>query len=54
MDKAAQALQMDPVELRRVNLIPPFMDGHDVAIGLTYDSGNYEAALESGAGDGRL
>jgi carbon-monoxide dehydrogenase large subunit len=46
MDKAAQALQMDPVELRRINLIPPFMDGHDVAIGLTYDSGNYEAALD--------
>jgi len=45
MDKMAKALNMDPVELRRKNLIPPFENGHDVAIGLTYDSGNYEAAL---------
>ncbi len=46
MDKAAEGLGMDPVALRRINLIPPFSDGHDVAIGLTYDSGNYEAALD--------
>lgn len=45
MDKLATALDMDPVALRRKNLIPPFTDGHAVAIGLTYDSGNYEAAL---------
>ncbi len=45
MDKLADALDMDPVELRRRNLIPPFDNGHAVAIGLTYDSGNYEAAL---------
>ncbi len=45
MDKMAHALKMDPVEIRRKNLIPPFENGHAVAIGLTYDSGNYEAAL---------
>ncbi len=45
MDKLADKLSMDPVELRRKNLIPPFDNGHQVAIGLTYDSGNYEAAL---------
>jgi carbon-monoxide dehydrogenase large subunit len=45
MDKLADKLGMDPVELRRKNLIPPFDNGHQVAIGLTYDSGNYEAAL---------
>lgn len=45
MDKLADALDMDPVEVRRRNLIPPFDNGHAVAIGLTYDSGNYEAAL---------
>jgi carbon-monoxide dehydrogenase large subunit len=45
MDKMAAALNMDPVALRRKNLIPPFSNGHTVATGLTYDSGNYEAAL---------
>jgi carbon-monoxide dehydrogenase large subunit len=45
MDKLADKLGMDPVELRRKNLIPPFDNGHQVAIGLIYDSGNYEAAL---------
>lgn len=45
MDKLAHTLGMDPVELRRKNLIPAFDNGHTVAIGLTYDSGNYEVAL---------
>jgi carbon-monoxide dehydrogenase large subunit len=45
MNKLANALGRDPVEVRRKNLIPPFTDGHQVAIGLTYDSGNYEVAL---------
>ena len=36
---------MDPVEVRRRNLIPRFENGHDVAIGLTYDSGDYEQTL---------
>jgi aerobic carbon-monoxide dehydrogenase large subunit len=46
MDKAAAAINMDPVAIRRKNLIPPFENGHQVAIGLTYDSGNYEVALD--------
>jgi carbon-monoxide dehydrogenase large subunit len=46
MDKLAARLGMDPVELRRRNLIPPFDNGHTVAIGLTYDSGNYQVALD--------
>jgi carbon-monoxide dehydrogenase large subunit len=46
MDKLAATLNMDPVELRRKNLIPAFDNGHTVAIGLTYDSGNYQAALD--------
>ena len=40
---------MDPVEVRRRNLIPPFEDGHDVVTGLTYDSGNYQARARQGA-----
>src|SRR5258708_17449416 len=46
MDKLSGALNMDPVDVRRKNLIPPFDKGHQVAIGLTYDSGNYAGALD--------
>ncbi len=46
MDLLAHRLNMDPVEVRRLNLIPPFDNGHDVATGLKYDSGNYQAALD--------
>lgn len=46
MDVLAHELQMDPVEVRRRNLIPPFENGHDVVTGLKYDSGNYQAALD--------
>jgi carbon-monoxide dehydrogenase large subunit len=45
MDKVAQATGLDPVAVRRRNLIPPFENGHDVVTGLKYDSGNYEGAL---------
>ncbi|MHB8624996.1 MAG: xanthine dehydrogenase family protein molybdopterin-binding subunit [Aggregatilineales bacterium] len=46
MEKVANTLNMDPVALRRKNLIQPFDNGHPVAIGLNYDSGNYQAALD--------
>ena len=42
----AVELDEDPVEIRRKNLIPKFEDGHTVAIGLTYDSGDYEMTLD--------
>ena len=42
----ADELGEDPVEIRRRNLIPKFDNGHDVATGLTYDSGNYEGTLD--------
>lgn len=45
MDKMAAALNMDPVEFRRKNLIPKFENGYTVPLGLTYDSGDYETAL---------
>ena len=43
----ADQLGMDPVEVRRRNLIPRFENGRDVAIGLTYDSGDYPKALDT-------
>jgi carbon-monoxide dehydrogenase large subunit len=47
VDLLARELKMDPAELRRKNFIPPFTDGHQVATGLTYDSGNYAGALDA-------
>ena len=46
VDLLAAKLKMDPAEVRRKNFIPPFKDGHTVATGLVYDTGNYEAALD--------
>jgi carbon-monoxide dehydrogenase large subunit len=47
IDKLADELKIDPVEIRRRNLLPPFDDGHAVVTGLSYDSGNYERALNT-------
>ena len=38
---------MDPVEVRRKNLIPKFSEPHTTVIGQTYDVGDYEAALDN-------
>jgi carbon-monoxide dehydrogenase large subunit len=46
MDQLADELGMDRLELRRRNFIPPFSNGHETPIGVAYDSGNYEAALD--------
>jgi carbon-monoxide dehydrogenase large subunit len=46
IDLLADKLGIDPVEIRRRNLIAPFTNGHNVVTGLTYDSGNYQAALD--------
>src|SRR5258708_14895099 len=45
MDKLADALKMDPVELRQKNLIPPFDNGHPAAIALNYPNAHYQPAL---------
>jgi carbon-monoxide dehydrogenase large subunit len=46
VDLLAYELKMDPVTVRRKNLIPPFTEGHTVATGITYDTGNYGPALD--------
>ncbi len=46
MDLFAAKIDIDPAEIRRRNLLPRFEDGCDVITGLTYDSGDYPAALE--------
>ena len=45
MDIAAAELGVDPVELRRKNLRAPFAEPVRTAVGTTYDTGDYEAAL---------
>ena len=50
VDLLASEIGADPVALRRKNLIPAFEDGHEVATGLVYDSGNYERALDKALG----
>ena len=50
LDLFAAEIGMDPVEVRRKNLIPAFSDGYEVATGVSYDSGNYEAALDMALG----
>jgi len=46
MDILADELGMDPAELRRRNFIPPDKFPYRSALGWTYDSGNYVAALD--------
>jgi aerobic carbon-monoxide dehydrogenase large subunit len=61
VDDAARTLGMDPIELRRRNLISDFP--HRSPLGWTYDSGDYRRCLDTAlelvgprpaAGDGRL
>ena len=45
-DLAAQALAMDPVELRRKNFIPADKFPYQTPVAVMYDSGNYVGALD--------
>ncbi|MXV61932.1 molybdopterin-dependent oxidoreductase [Natronorubrum sp. JWXQ-INN-674] len=68
IDVAADELGLDPVELRRRNLISPEAFPYETPVGATYDSGDYEPAMDkaleaigydertdaTGADDGRL
>jgi aerobic carbon-monoxide dehydrogenase large subunit len=46
VDIVAKELGMDPVEVRRKNLIGPDQFPYTTATGLAYDSGNYQPALD--------
>jgi carbon-monoxide dehydrogenase large subunit len=50
VDIYARKIGMDPVEVRRKNFIPKDKFPYQVATGLIYDSGNYEAALDKAVG----
>src|SRR5262249_27350779 len=46
VDEAARITDIDPVKLRRRNLIRPSAMPYKTAIGTTYDSGEFEAVLD--------
>jgi carbon-monoxide dehydrogenase large subunit len=46
IEQAAAALGMDPLEIRRKNFIPKEDFPADVAVGVTYDSGDYHGSLD--------
>ena len=45
VDLAADRLDIDPAELRRRNMVPPGAQPYANPLGLTYDSGDYPAAM---------
>src|SRR5881628_448135 len=46
VEAGARALNMDVTELRRKNFIPKFAGAYQTLVAVTYDSGNYAAALD--------
>ena len=46
VNKLAAQLGLDQAEVRLKNMIPRFENGHPVATGLTYDSGDYPGSLK--------
>ncbi len=46
MDVFALEIGMDPVEVRRKNLIPEFHEPHTTAVGEVYDCGDFEGSLD--------
>jgi carbon-monoxide dehydrogenase large subunit len=46
MDMYAAEIGMDPVEVRRKNLIAPFSEPHTTVVGQTYDVGDYVGSLD--------
>lgn len=45
LDQLAHELELDPLEVRRRNFIPADAFPYETAIGVVYDSGNYEGTL---------
>ena len=50
VDEAARISGIDPVELRRRNLIPPDAFPYQTPVALLYDSGEYERAIDLAVG----
>ncbi len=46
VDKMCRELDLDPVEVRRKNLLTPDQFPYTTPVGLVYDTGNYQATLD--------
>jgi len=46
IDSLAGVMGKDPADIRRINFVAPFTDGWATPAGLSFDSGNYEPALD--------
>jgi carbon-monoxide dehydrogenase large subunit len=46
IDLFAAEIGMDPADVRRANLLPPFSEPHQTAFGALYDTGDYATALD--------
>jgi len=53
VDRLAATIGMDPVEVRRLNFVRPDQFPFEAPSGSTYDSGDYEAALDAALGEAR-
>ncbi|MFN2490022.1 MAG: xanthine dehydrogenase family protein molybdopterin-binding subunit [Actinomycetota bacterium] len=50
MNTLARRVGKDPVEIRRMNFIPPFDEAREIPSGLQFDSGRYERTLDKALG----
>jgi carbon-monoxide dehydrogenase large subunit len=46
VDRFAVEIGMDPAEVRRINMLPKFMEAYTTGIGTPYDVGDYPRSLE--------
>jgi carbon-monoxide dehydrogenase large subunit len=46
VDLFADEIDMDPAQVRRINMLPAFTEPHRTAFGAIYDSGDYTTALD--------
>ncbi len=54
IDKMCDELGLDPLEVRRKNLLTPDQFPYTTPVGLVYDVGNYQATLDKLIADGKL
>jgi aerobic carbon-monoxide dehydrogenase large subunit len=46
VDRFAAEIELDPAEVRRINLVPRFMEAYTTSVGTPYDVGDFPESLE--------
>jgi aerobic carbon-monoxide dehydrogenase large subunit len=46
VDRFAAEIELDPAQVRRINLVPKFMEAYTTSVGTPYDVGDYPESLE--------